>query len=567
MSPEELERLVTENTELRDEVIRLQSDLDLSNSKTKVGLTWEHLTEEVDKKLVDELPVLLHVPKNDVRGARPSEKAHLLIEGDNLHVLQTLQATHEGQVDLIYIDPPYNTGKEFIFNDKIIEADHSYRHSAWLSFMDKRLRLAKELMKESATMLISINQIELPRLWLLLESIFGEKNVEVMIWHKVSESGSAGQGKMKITHRFRNDSEFVVCVYKNRDLVRFNKPALAKNFKNQYPNVDNDLRGPWISSEICKSQEKSKATGKNYYTITSEAGTSFSRQWHVDEQEFRRLDADGRIYWGQGKTLPRLKKFVDEPQPTTPTSLIAGYSQTDGIRDLELLIGPNPFDNPKPVELVQFLIEVTAPSDAVILDFFAGSGTTLQAVAQANEHDDGNRQCILVTNNENNIVREVTLPRVVAALTGEWVDEENDPLPGSLAFYETGFLLRRKSIDRMRSDVAAHTVDFIAVKFGVIRRGNTSDDLAILFAPKLTVAVAPSLFSNHQELRKLAETSVRTGDRKIVYVFTWSEQGVEDEIAEIWDEWDVRPLPAQMLSALRRLAPQPTLENQLPEVE
>jgi adenine-specific DNA-methyltransferase len=425
--------LFTENQRLRERLSKFERN-------GGFGLVWESIPEAVEQRLVNEVPVLKHVPSLDVAGAIPSPSPHVLIEGDNLHALHVLQATHRGKVGVIYIDPPYNTGKEFIYNDRLIDAESGYRHSAWLSFMEKRLRLARELMSETATMFISINQIELAHLWLLLETIFGESNVDMMIWHKVSESGSAGQGKMKITHRFRNDSEYVVVVYRNKDAVRFNKPIKSKSYKRQYPNVDNDPRGPWISANFCKSADTSKPTGKNYYTVVSPAGVNFSRQWHCAEDEFKQLDDDGRIYWGQGTTVPRLKKFVDEPQPTTPTSLIAGSSQTDGIRDLEALIGSNKFDNPKPVDLIQYLIEIASQPDSIVLDFFAGSGTTLQAVSQANEHDGYSRRCILVTNNENGICREVTQPRIKAILTGDWESGPHDPLPGSLAFYATDFV-------------------------------------------------------------------------------------------------------------------------------
>jgi adenine-specific DNA-methyltransferase len=525
-----------------------------------LGLVWRDIPEDVETLLRDEMPVLMHEPDLDIPGKIPSDQSHLLIEGDNLHALHVLQATHRAAVDVIYIDPPYNTGREFIYNDKLIDEENTWRHSAWLSFMGKRLTLARALMKDIGVMFVSINQIEAPRLWLLLEGIFGEQNIEVMIWHKISESGSAGQGKMKVTHRFRNDSEYVFAVYRNKESVRFNKLSKLKSYKNLYPNLDNDLRGPWISSEICKSEAKSMSTGKNFYVIKSPGGVSYARQWHVTHSEFQSLDMDNRIYWGAGKTLPRLKKFVDEPQPTTPTSLLTGYSQTDGIRDLAILIGPNAFDNPKPVELVQYLIELASKPDSLVLDFFAGSGTTLHAVAKLNAQDGGTRQCILVTNNENQISREVTHPRIKAALTGKWVDKaKHDPLPGSLSVYKTGFIKRLKSPDRMRTEIAKHTVDLIAIKEGSGTTVSRTADLTVLHGLNKTIAVVPGLDPDHVKLCASADKKVREGNHKTVYLFTWSNQGVEEEIAALWPGWDVQPLPSEMLAALRRNVPAPRL--------
>ena len=538
-----------------DEISALKARIAELEANADLGLNWKNIPERMEERLTNEVPTFVSQKSLDVDGGLPQDPAHILIEGDNLHALFTLQATHKGKIDVVYIDPPYNTGREFMYNDKLIDAENRWRHSAWLSFMSKRLKLAAELMSEKATMFISINQIEMPRLWLLLEDIFGEHNVEVMIWHKVSESGSAGKGKMKITHRFRNDSEYVVVVYRNRENVRFNKLAKLKNFKNQYPNLDNDPRGPWISSEICKSQEKSNPTGKNYFTLRSPAGTEFSRQWHFDLAEIQRLDSDGRIFWGKGKTIPRLKKFVDEPQPTTPTSLIAGYSQTDGIRDLELLIGTNSFDNPKPAEMIQYLIEIASSPDSVILDFFAGSGTTLQAVVNANVNDNGQRQCILVTNNENDICRKVTLPRIQAILSGNWAEGEHEPLPGSLRFYVTDFVTRRKSLDRMRTEISSHTVDLVAVKEATTQRATFAEDLVILHGQRKTVAVVASFDSDHIAAFKIAESQVRAGDSRRAYLFTWSSQGIEAETVDKWPGWDVEPLPAEMLAELRKTTP------------
>lgn len=555
---------VQENSDVKDpRIVELETIrkrlAELERAQT-LGLVWRDIPEDVESRLRDDMPVLVSEPDQNIAGNIPSDQSHILIEGDNLHALHVLQATHRGAIDVIYIDPPYNTGKEFVYNDKLIDEENTWRHSAWLSFMEKRLTLARDLMKDTGVMFVSINQIEAPRLWLLLEGIYGEQNIEVMIWHKISESGSAGQGKMKITHRFRNDSEYVFAVYRNKEIVRFNKLSKLKSYKNLYPNLDNDLRGPWISSEICKSEAKSISTGKNFYVIKSPGGVNFARQWHVDHAEFQRLDADSRIHWGAGKTLPRLKKFVDEPQPTTPTSLLTGYSQTDGIRDLEILVGPNAFDNPKPVELVQYLVELVSKPDLLVLDFFAGSGTTLEAVVKINASDGGTRQCILVTNDENSICRDVTQPRLKAVLTGRWADKQkHEPLPGSLSFYKTGFIKRLKSPDRMRTEIAKHTIDLIAIKEGAGTTVSRTADLTVLHGLNKTIAVVPGLDPDHVKLHANAEKKVREGDNKIVYLFTWSNQGVEEETAALWSGWVVQPLPSEMLAALRRNAPSPRL--------
>lgn len=541
--------------ELAIQVDELQRRIKELEGRNDFGLTWEKRPENVELQLVREIPVLDEVPNLNIDGAIPSMRPHILIEGDNLHALHVLQATHAEKVKLISIDPPYNTGKGFIYNDRIVEMEDTYRHSKWLSFMESRLHLSKRLLKQDGVVFINIDHHELPRLWMLCERIFGEENVEVMIWHKVSDTGSAGQGKMKITHRFRNDSEFVLVAYRNKKLTQFNKPLRLKTFKNEYPNPDNDERGPWVSSEICKSEEKSLPHGKNYYDVSLPSGKKISRQWHVSKEEFERLDSENRIYWGNGKTIPRLKKFVNEPHPTTPTSLITGISQTDGINDLKAILGPNKFDNPKPVSLLRHLIEVSCDPEAIILDFFAGSGTTMQAVLETNASDGGNRQCILVTNNESDICSDVTRPRIEALMTGKWATGEHDPLPGSLRYFRTDFIARRKNLDTMRTDIAKHTVDLVAVKESTASRKKLSDGLSLLGGEGKSVAVLTEFFPDHSAARELAESATRKGDERVAYVFTWSDHGVEEETLAAWDGWQVAPLPAQLLSALRRTAP------------
>ena len=215
MKPEEIERLSAENEALRAEITRLECASTAEFQRVKIGLMWEHLTEAVDKKLIEEVPVLVHVPKNDVLGSLPSEKTHIMIEGDNLHVLHTLQATHREAIDVIYIDPPYNTGNEFIYNDKLVSKEDQYRHSAWLSFMEKRLILAKNLLKDEGLIFISIDDNEQHRLHLLCDSIFGESNyISTFAWQNadtlkndaklISTNNESIFCSQKTKHHFRN---------------------------------------------------------------------------------------------------------------------------------------------------------------------------------------------------------------------------------------------------------------------------------------------------------------------------------------------------------------------------
>ncbi|MGN0177307.1 MAG: site-specific DNA-methyltransferase [Methanobrevibacter sp.] len=318
------------------------------------------------------------------------------------------------------MDPPYNTGKEFVYSDDYKDNLDNYLkitgqksdsekniklttnteiqgryHSNWLNMMYPRLKLARNLLTEQGVLFMSINDSEIENLKKLANDIFGEENVEIMIWEKVTGSENAGSGKMKVTKRFRKDHEYIIVCYKSKENTLFNKPLRIKKTKNEYGNTDNDPRGNWMSCEICKSENKSNPNGKNYFEVTTPAGMKISRQWHYSYDELMELDNDNRIYWGNGKIIPRLKKFLNEPSPTTPTSVIMGmYTQTEGNNDLkELNLN---FDNPKPVNLIKWFLEFFDDDECIVLDFFSGSATTAQSTMELNSTDNHHRKFIMV---------------------------------------------------------------------------------------------------------------------------------------------------------------------------
>jgi len=344
----------------------------------------------------------------------PGGLRHLILEGDNAGALRLMADDYTEKIRFVYIDPPYNTGRLQYrsFKDRFWDHYSRDRHGKWLAFMRMRLELLLPLLTPDAAVFISIDDAEFPNLMLLLRELFGKDNVETMIWDKMPPGGSAGQGKMKRVKRFRNEHEYILVAMKDKKSVRFNKIRRKIATQRTYANPDNDPRGPWISAEICKSAKKSLPGRKNYYTVITPSGREISRQWHVSREEFERLDRDGRIWWGNGRIIPRLKKFVNEPRPVTPGSVIRNISQTEGVKDLQKYVPYHGFYHPKPVRLIKYLLELaTRPGDKV-LDFFAGTGATGQAVMEFNNETGNNLQCILVSNNENNSLHELLVPRL-----------------------------------------------------------------------------------------------------------------------------------------------------------
>ena len=399
---------------------------------------------------------------------------NILFEGDNLESLKVLNSTHKGKVDVIYIDPPYNTGnKDFIYNDSFVSDDDGFKHSKWLSFMEKRLKLAYNLLTDDGVVFISIDDNEYANLKILCDTIFSPNNVETVVWEKVG-TGNASAGKMKITNRIRRDHEYILCAYKKKDLVIFNKYKEKPNFIGDYKNLDNDSRGKFKAGNMSKTEDKSLKTGKNYYTVTSPDGKkTYTRQWQVSEDEFRELDLDGRIYWGKsGHGVPQKKIFLDELREVTTSSIFKNIgSATLGSSQLKNL-GDLRFNNPKPLELIKYLIGLFKNKDATILDFFAGSGTTGHAVLELNKEDGGNRNFILCTSNENNICEEVTYQRLSKVINGYTTPKGNvvEGISANLNYFKINYVDTKDPQNLMEVDV----IPYIELKEGV--RYNLVDD-------------------------------------------------------------------------------------------
>ena len=274
--------------------------------------------------------------------------------------------------------------------------------------MSKRLKLARNLLTDEGVMFISIDDNEVTQLKMLCNQIFGEKNTDIMIWRK---SGVGRDGKMKNTTTFRKDHEYIIVCYKKEN--KLNKILETPNFVNSYPNPDKDPRGPYKAGSISRTVEASNPNHKNYYTVTSPSGKKFTRQFDISKEEFMSLcndimiNEDGkrvsRIYWGKNDdSVPAIKTFINEVRSITPYSILLNKgTTTDGTKELNnILHGDFTAMRAKPTLLIKTLIQLASKEDSTILDFFAGSGTTGQAVMELNTDDNGHRRFILCTNNE-----------------------------------------------------------------------------------------------------------------------------------------------------------------------
>ena len=407
--------------------------------RKKYGLVFEEHREKIDKLLGTHVPFLTE--ETDLKLDNGGE-TNFLIEGDNLAALQLLEKTHKGKIDVIYIDPPYNTGnKDFIYDDSYVDSTDEFKHSKWLSFMGKRLQLARDLLKETGVIFISIDDHEQADLKILCDEIFSN-DVETFVWRK---SGIGRDGKMKNTTTFRNDHEYILVCYKAEH--KLNKSYEIPQWENEYGNPDNDFRGPYKAGSISNKESASNPNHPNYYSVISPSGKVFTRQFNVSKVEFDELNNDNRIYWGKkGDAVPAIKIFVNEKRIVTTSSIIDDKKSTttEGSKELAEIMLDEKIGSqlrPKPSALIKKIIYLGSQKSSIILDFFAGSGTTGHAVLKLNAEDGGHRRFILCTNNENNICRDITYQRLKTVITGKREDGStySNGLSGSLKYFKVNY--------------------------------------------------------------------------------------------------------------------------------
>ena len=351
-----------------------------------------------------------------------------IIIGDNLDVLKILKSAYYEKIKMIYIDPPYNTKSEnFIYPDDfrkdyrkilrevgLLELDEegneveskalqtfrnitgSRSHSGWLSFMLPRLKLARDLLKEDGVIFISIDDNEQANLKILCDEIFGEENVEIYIWNLSDFEETSFTKTASKTVRFEH--EYVVACFKNiKSLARFKEHRFVD--RDDFTNPDNDPRGAWMSGNISRNGITS-TNGSKYYTITSPKGVAYTRNWTISKEEFIELERDNRIFFPKnGEGVPRLKIFQNEESYSIQSSIFSGLkTSVTGRKEILALFGQDIFSFPKPTSFIRRFLEISTSTkdNDIILDFFAGSGTTAQAVMELNAEDGGNRHFILV---------------------------------------------------------------------------------------------------------------------------------------------------------------------------
>lgn len=532
----------------KEELLKIIEKQESELKAKKYGLVWdsEKETEQVVLDCENNIPILQRVKEKEIKTDNSDD--NILIEGDNYHALTCLNYTHKGKIDVIYIDPPYNTGnKDFVYNDRYVDKEDGYRHSKWLNFMEKRLRLAKNLLTKKGVIFISIDDNEFAQLKLLCDSVFGENHfLNPIIWHKKTQPSF-------LTREIINVTEYVL-VYKNSNSkLEFKGGMTDPNKHIEMLNKSNSLavrvfkKNKTIIGSKYNGELKSGVYGngelkvylKNDLVITDGVANEdivLEGRFKWSQEKIDQTTSDSAtIYIKSIKTLRATLEILNrEAGVKAPISLYSKYindgaTNTDATNELKTLFnGVSPMDYPKPTKLIKYLTESITweNKDSIILDFFAGSGTTGQAVLELNKQDGGNRKFILCTNNENNICEEVTIPRLEKVIKGYNKNGDGEfieGLNGNLQYFKTDLIPvdRIDNInDQQRNELTVKAGQMIAIKENTFEELEANEWYQIFENKDKSRKTAIYFRENMDEFESLLDKIGKTDT--ILYVFSYS---------------------------------------------
>ena len=441
------------------------SDLEKDVNGKKYGLVFEEHREEIDEVLDTHTPVLTEDADLFIDHGG---QMNFLLEGDNLAALKLLEKTHRGNIDLIFIDPPYNTRNgDFGYDDSRVDLTDTFRHSKWVSFMSERLLVARRLLKNDGVIFIAIDDNEQAALKLLCDQLFGEENfLASIIWqHSIQPKGYSGT--------FSVHHNYILCYQKTAQFVLNSLPRTDEDNK-AYANPDNDPRGKWRSGDVRNALYRPNLI----YDIISPSGNVIkpcANGWRWSKETVEEKIKSGEIVFSKDETRIIRKIYLDTLEGRTPETIWFGKdvgTTRSAMSEIKEIFGSSVFGTPKPTSLIERTLRLISRTDATVLDFFAGSGTTGHAVMKLNAEDGGSRRFILCTNNENGICRDVTYERIRRV-----IDKED--YAASLKYYKIDYV---PILDRMYYEYAdellRHIRELVELENGINFTGN--EEVAIV---------------------------------------------------------------------------------------
>lgn len=540
--------------------------------KIRYGLVWEDKTENVAEQCEKELPVLVEDKKKDIISdlTKPN---NFIIEGDNYHALYTLSFTHKKKIDVIYIDPPYNTGaKDWKYNNSFVDESDPYRHSKWLSFMNKRLRIAKNLLKDDGIICVTIDDYELPHLWCLLEQIFGYSNHLGTIVIRNNPKGRKTKRKVSLIHEYAlffgrsNESKIKKLDVEIEDKTHNYKQEengdyyLPVNLRKQGAdslaiNKKNKLSDRYYPIYYCPESGKISTIEKLGKSILPIDENGEKRIWRRSKDVIDEMYNSGDLWINKTRNGDQIYfKFRGGLDGEPPISIWTDsiYSASEhGTKILDKILGKREvFQYPKSHYAIMECIKImTKRRDAVVLDFFAGSGTTGHAVLELNK-DGGNRQFILCTNNENNICEEVTYPRIKKVIEGYG---DSEPLLGNVKYFKTDFVPQVLT-DNDKRILISRSTELLCIAENTFEKFEQQSESNF------------AVYKNHQQLTAIIydEDNIKIccdflqklnpENKTVIYVFSYDHTYDESDFEVLKIKYEIKPIPEAILNVYRKIS-------------
>lgn len=529
----------------------LQNEIKKLKQRKKYGLVWEEKPENVVLQCESNIPVLKEVKTRKINGDLKNN--NLLIEGDNYHSLSVLNYTHRESFDVLYADPPYNTGnKSWRYNNDYIEKDDDFRHSKWLSYIHKRLLLAKNLLKNSGVLVFAIDDYEAHTLRLLLDEVMGEENRlgTIAVIHN--------PGGRQDEQFFATAHEYMLVYAKNKDLSHIGHLSMSEEKIADFQFTDEISN--YKLRDYRRSGSNSRRTDRPnlWYPIyinpkSLESGITPKKGW----DEILPIDNEGteRVWRWNAKTFEEkkndyilIKKIAkgyrmhvkerqadyrgEKPKTFWFRPEYSAVNGTAVLKDIFSETNDKIFDFPKSPHLMRDILAIAASNNAAILDFFAGSGTTGHAVLELNKQDGGNRRFILCTNNENNICEEVTYERIKRVIKGykNKKGEKVDGLGGNLSYYKTDLVnvekLHRVS-DEAKIKITYQAGEMIALREDTPNEVEKTDWWQVFSGGEKITAIY--FKEDKQKLSELVKKLEKEQKPTVLYVFSWGKNEYKNE--------------------------------------
>jgi adenine-specific DNA-methyltransferase len=568
------------NEELLNIILELENKL----ATKKLGLVWdrEREPEQVVQECINNIPLF---KKTDFEVVTSSLNDNLLLVGDNYHSLLLLNYTHANSIDVIYIDPPYNRGKDdFKYNDKFVDIEDTYKHSKWLNFMSKRLELAKKLLTTDGLIFISIDDNEMFELKLLCDQVFGDNNFVSCLPRVTKKSGKQHSEDIGKNH----DYVLVYAKQYNSSIIgKFDGTDESYQYEDEYVLT----RGKYKLNQTLDYDSLYYNKAMDFELAIEEdrfvPGGSLEKHNDRHNGQFNKMDwvwrwsrakfdfglKNGFVVVKRGGDRPRIytktyanatiskkanKYFVEqkvrEKNLTSLEFVENKYSNDNATKDLAEIIGKNLFEYTKPIDLICKLLQLVNKEDALVLDFFAGSGTTGHAVLKLNKEDGQNRRFILCTNNENDIAYNICFKRLEKAIKG-FVSlangDEIEPLGSNLKVFETVFLPVEKVDtinDDIRQKIVENITEVIMIKDSCFLEISSNEYYKILSSRDEKRKIAIYFNENMDGFEEMIEKLEK--ERATVYMFSYEKNStLETEYGD--RKIDIESLPEPFVSTLK----------------